>query len=811
MISAPPKTDLQCYHCGKNIDASPLYYEEKAFCCAGCQAVYQLLRDNALDDYYKFKERTAFENPFSGTQPDWGFLEDEKTLVKLLAFRSPSFAKAILQIPQIHCISCVWLLENLYKILPGVIKSEVNFGRKEITVSFNPNVATLRQIVEKLSRLGYCPLINLEATEKKMPAPLVDSRLLTQLGVAGFCFGNIMIFSFPEYVSLGGMAREYKYLFNSLNFLLSLPVLFYSAKDYFSAALKGLRQKIVKIEVPLALGIALMFIRSLVDILWRDGAGYFDSMAGLVFLLLVGKFFQQRTYANLSFDRDYKSYFPLGVLTLREGKECSTTIDSLQVGDKILVRNQELIPADSVLLKGQAFIDYSFVTGESEPTPVSPGELIYAGGRQCGQRIELEVVKPVAQSYLVQLWNQDSFNKKEDATQSYLLDKIAHKFTLTILALSLLSALYWLAKQEPSLALNAATAVLIIACPCALALSVPFVYGHILRILGRHQFYLKNSLVIEKITQADTIVFDKTGTLTTLKKGEITLHPTKGYISENLLSLIKSVTLHSSHPLSQEIQRQLAAYPAQSLDFFEEKVGKGLRAKIGGQQIKMGSQEWVSADQGQNVTQEAAIRVYFSAPPEAEGYFELQNNLRPGLEKMLKKLSDKFQLYLLSGDKAQDREWLKTFFPRPGQMLFLQKPIDKLNFIKRLEEKENKKVIMLGDGLNDAGALKQSHVGISVSEQIAQFTPASEAILAAGRLADLAELLQFVFTSKKVLRVCFVFSLLYNVTGLGYAVTGNASPLVAAILMPLSSITVVLLAAGLTHRYEKKYLKRQSP
>jgi Cu+-exporting ATPase len=474
-----------------------------------------------------------------------------------------------------------------------------------------------------------------------------------------------------------------------------------------------------------------------------------------------------------------------------------------------LVRNQELIPADSILLKGQAFIDYSFVTGESEPTPVSAGELIYAGGRQCGQRIELEVVKPVAQSYLVQLWNQESFNKKADATQSYLLDKIAHKFTLTILAISLFSALYWLFKQEPGVALNAATAVLIIACPCALALSVPFVYGHILRILGRYEFYLKNSLVIEKITQANTIVFDKTGTLTTLHKGEINIHTTKGSISENLLSLIKSVTLHSTHPLSQKIQRRLTVYPTRHLDFFEEKVGKGLWAKIGGQEIKMGSQEWVNAGQGKNDTQEAATRVYFSVGDEGEGYFELQNNLRPGLEKMLKKLSDKFQLYLLSGDKEQDREWLKAFFPAPGQMLFLQKPIDKLNFVKRLEENENKKVIMLGDGLNDAGALKQSHIGISVSEQIAQFTPASEAILAAGRLAHLPELLQFVFASKKVLRVCFVFSLLYNATGVGYAVTGNASPLIAAILMPLSSITVVLLAAGLTHRYEKKYLKRR--
>ncbi len=266
--------------------------------------------------------------------------------------------------------------------------------------------------------------------------------------------------------------------------------------------------------MPLALGMIALYGRSTYEILSQSGAGFMDSFAGLIFFLLLGKYFQQKTFNHISFERDYKSYFPISAtVKTADGKENSAALNKLNIGDTLILKNGEIIPADGILIKGEAKIDYAFVTGEAEPILKKSGEKIFAGGRLFGSSIESTLTRNVNQSYLTQLWNNDAFKNQHKSSISYLSERAGRYFTVVILVVSALAFLFWV-RTDFRKAINAATAVLIIACPCAVALSIPFTLGNLLRIFGRHQFYLKNTNVIEALGKIDAIVFDKTGTIT---------------------------------------------------------------------------------------------------------------------------------------------------------------------------------------------------------------------------------------------------------------------------------------------------------
>ncbi|MFY8009099.1 MAG: heavy metal translocating P-type ATPase, partial [Flavobacterium sp.] len=385
-----------------------------------------------------------------------------------------------LYIPHIHCSSCIWILENLQRLQPGIIASQVNFPNKKVRITYHPEKTNLKEIVELLCAIGYEPYISLENyTEGKK---IVDRTLIYKLGVAFFCFGNIMLLSFPEYFEVGEFwIEQYKGFFRWLIFALSLPAFIYSASGYYVAAWKSMKQGLLNIEIPIALGIVVMFIRSTVDIVFDFGQGFFDSMCGLIFFMLLGKLFQQKTYDFLSFERDYKSYFPIAITkVLPDGSEEAVQVYDIKKGDRLLIRNQELIPVDGILISEKASIDYSFVTGEAVPIEKKSGDKIFAGGKQLGKVIEMEVLFSVSQSYLTQLWSNDVFQKRVAQKHKSITDKISHYFTPALLLLSVVSFAYWVF-IDVSTAFNVFTAILIVACPCALALTAPFTLGNVLR------------------------------------------------------------------------------------------------------------------------------------------------------------------------------------------------------------------------------------------------------------------------------------------------------------------------------------------
>ena len=783
-----------CYHCGEKCENSNVSINEKYFCCSGCKLVYELLDENDMCMYYNLDEKPGASQKEKGGAFKYSYLDDETIVNHVIDFTDGKQSSVTFFIPEMHCSSCVWLLENLYRINTSIVSSKVNFLRKELSLTYVEEEITLRQVVELLSSIGYEPQIQLDSIDKKVKDESYKD-LYIKLGVAGFAFANIMLFSLPDYLAIQDpLQLEFVQFFGYLSFLLALPVLFYSSIDYFKSALNSFKQKMVNMDVPISMGILALFSRSTYEIIFLNTSGYMDSFTGLVFLLLLGKLFQKKTYESLSFDRDYKSFFPISVIRKKLETEEVIPIYNLNVGDRFLIKNNELIPADSVLIKGDALIDYSFVTGESQPVEKICGDMIYAGGKQAGGAIELDAVKEVSQSYLTQLWNNDTFTKKIESRMTTLSNRVSKYFTFIVLSIAFISAFYWISESW-ALAVNAFTAVLIIACPCALALSTPFTLGNTLRIFGRAKFYLKNISVIEALSKIETIVFDKTGTITQSQSAGVEYFDLNS-TNENDNVLIKSLVRHSTHPLSKSIYNHLSDVSFEPIFEFKEEKGLGVSATISGRTIKIGSNKFISAiNLNKNINQNTAT--FIQIDNQIKGYFVFKNKYRKGLKNIITTLKSKFDIFLLTGDNEGERENLKSIFESDNNLYFNQTPYAKLDFIKNIQDGGNN-VLMVGDGLNDAGALKQSFVGISIAEDSNVFSPACDGILESGNFDLLPKLIQFSKSSMRIIVVSFIISFLYNIAGLAFAIQGTLSPLIAAILMPLSSISVVVFTTGAT-------------
>lgn len=788
-----------CFHCGELCPSDKIAIGEKHFCCNGCKLVYELLDANDMCSYYDLEKAPGISPKEAGFSVKFEYLDDSDVQRKLINFTDGEKSTVLFYVPSMHCASCVWLLESLYRLDPGITHSSVNFLKKELSLTFNSSRTSLRKVVELLASIGYEPEINLHSLDKKAEQNS-SKELYIKIGVAGFCFANIMLLSFPEYLTgSGSVDPGLQKFFGVLNIALALPVFFYSARGYFVSALQGWKQKHINMDVPISLGIIALFARSVFEIVSGVGAGYMDSFAGLVFLLLIGKLFERKTYDTLSFERDYKSYFPVSVTVKTEKGEKTVPLEKLNVKDRIIIRNQELIPADAVLINGKAFIDYSFVTGESIPVEKKSGDIVFAGGKQIGSAIELDVIKEVNQSYLTQLWNDETFSKEHQTRLVTLANSVSKYFTLIVLSLAAISAGYWL-RIDWRLAMNAFTAVLIVACPCALALSTPFTLGNTLRIFGRNKFYLKNTSVIEALAKITAVVFDKTGTITHSNKSTVRFHPmTNNGLEPRVAQMAMSVAAQSSHPLSQIVARHLSAGPKLGVDDFAEFPGEGIKARIDSVEIKLGSASFVGTDSLSNARSTA---VYLKVNNKTLGYFDIQNVYREKLLETVERLKTRFDIHLITGDSEKEKPALLKYFKSAKNMLFRQMPADKLNYIKHLQTAHH--VLMIGDGLNDAGALKKSDVGVSIAEDINSFSPASDAILEAGAFHLLPEFISFSSLAMKIIIASFVISFLYNIIGLSYAMSGSLSPLVAAILMPLSSITVILFTTGMTTLFAKR-------
>lgn len=769
-------TETICAYCESVCDSDIVHLNNQHYCCYGCATLSDVvarMKHAPVDIALKYKQ-----------------LDLPESFNELVDYQNDKLYKIAISLPAIHCSSCIELLEDLPSFMNGVLSCHVNFEQRRCTVSIRKNVP-LSAVAQLLDDIGYPPQISV--SQKRNDAEKAINRTnLLKLALAGFCFGNIMLFSLPHYFGLGVTNQLFfTRLFSVLSMVLSLPVVAYAGRDYLTSAYKALSAGKLHINVPIAIGILSLFGWSFYEILSGAGIGYLDSLAGLIFFLLIGKWFQHKVYDHVSYHRNVQDFIPLVVRKLVHQQEEWVRIDSLEKGDIVRVKNEEIIPVNGILLKGIGRVDYAFITGESVPEPVQHLGAVYAGGCQESGELDIQLSEKPS---IEKLWSTWSTNSEVKEFRNSWLDAISHYFTLGVLAIALVAGAVW-GFIDMSRAIFVFSAVLIVACPCALALSAPFTYGNILRVFSKNNFFLKNANAIFTLGEIQHIVLDKTGTMT--EKEALLVSFEGGELTAMDKQLIAAVTNQSTHPLSSIITHYLKGVDFLPTLHFKEEQGKGVEATVGGKFIKIGSSSWLNAADTSKATS-----VYVSIDEELIGHFRIQAKYRTGLETILNRLSTMVSLSVLSGDTDGEKSALHHLFPGFKMLKFKLKPAQKAQLISELQTQE--KVMMIGDGLNDSAAIQRGDMGVALTENLNGFYPGSDAVLLSDSFEQLPEMVALAKYAKKIVRWSFLFSLMYNVTGVGFAVLGLLTPVIAAILMPLSSISVVLLVTVLVRLKSQK-------
>jgi P-type Cu+ transporter len=763
----------KCYHCGDDI-TDLISFDKYSFCCYACKNVYEILKTNKLTDFYQYNQY-AGRKVNSDYKMDYSYLSSEDVLKKLLVFKNEKQAHLYIKLPAIHCSSCIWLLENLKRLNTGIIATEVNFSEKKLFLIYQPSITNLAEVAELLEKIGYKPVFEEISENEKIEKNKSLNDLYLRLAVAGFAFGNIMLMTFPDYIDSGFKNSEFFKFFPFLCLLLSIPVLLYSAMPYFKSAFYSLKELKINIDLPISMGIIALFLQSLFDIFLYSKFGYLDSFSAFVFFLLIGRIFQEKSYEHLSFEKNFKSFFPLSVQRKVIEKYEDVLLESLEKGDVIKVRNNEIIPADSVCLDENINVDYSFVTGESELQVLVAGENVFAGGKLLGKSAHFLIQRAFNKSHLVKIWN-NATEKKGNRSITYA-DQLSFYFTVLVTIIAFIAFLDNISSGLDE-AVNRFLAVIIVACPCAIALTSPFTFGTVMAILARIRVFIKNTDVLENLSRVDALVFDKTGTLSDKKRNDV-----EEKLFENINKEELALVLNESiHPLSQSILKILPNAKG-SLLSFTEIAGKGIDSLTADHSYLIGSADFLGIE-------DLGFSVYIQVNGKLKAAYKIKEKFRNNLMNVFSNLSKDYKLYLLSGDKKREKSEVYNFFPDHGNIYFEQNPKAKYNLIKQIKSKSI--TAMFGDGINDSAALNEADVGIAVVDDFYQFSPSADVIIEACELSRFNKILAFIKSSKSTIVSSFIISILYNILGIYFAYTGQLEPVVCAIIMPISSVSVIL-------------------
>ena len=807
--SLQTQSQAGCAHCGA--PTASILVGDNRFCCQGCSQVFSILRENNLLGFYEISDNQV-ESLRDRPQGDYSYC-DTDWFRKLFVREAGEGRYSIrLKLPAIHCAACVWLLEKLPEMLPGVTGARINYLRKEMVLTAE-QALPLSRLVSFVADLGYVPDFGPESRRSRALTSY-DKSLLKRMALAAFGFGNAMLFSLPEYFSTRvevGFART----FIAINIVLSTAVLIYSAGEFFVNAFRALKKRKIILDLPISAGILAMFGRSIAEIATGTSAGYFDTFAGLIFFLLLGRYVQSRSYEWLNFERDNLLFLPLAVRVRKGDDEVIMPVSGLANGDILKLRNGEISPTRCRLVSESAQADYAFITGESLPVTLSRGDTFETGGKLIGRAAELEVLEPVNQARLNRIWENSAETAGSEAAipESNFAERVLPYFTAIVISIAVGSLLYWL-PSDSSRAWNAFSAVLVITCPCALAMAKPFSFFTVQSALARAGLFLKSAATVERFFHLRNIVFDKTGTLTNPGQYDIRFHASASALSETDKTLIARVAQHSSHPLSAAVATHLGRQNADAVTEFREEPGAGIRGICDGSRtdahrvrrepgtsvstgnlVILGSARWIEKN---GVVVAGMPPVEFSTQVHAAingrylGFFAIGNELRPGLAETVTALAPQHQLALLSGDSDRERARFAALFGEKVPLHFSASPEQKAEIIRKYRTSGS--TMMIGDGLNDAYALGEADIGVAIAEKNSNFSPASDAILSAGAFTKLPALIGMAGQARKTAITAYTISFLYNAVGVSVAVAGNLTPLFCAVLMPLSSLSVIALA-----------------
>jgi Cu2+-exporting ATPase len=786
-----------CRHCGEPVPGGPPARGlAPGFCCGGCVAAWTLLREAGLEAYYELPERRAAAVRPSGR----GFREfDHAAFHALHVRRLPGgLAAAELYLEGVHCASCVWLVERVPLMLDGVRRTELDVQRSIVRLEWDPSALPLSEIARRLDALGYRPHPfrggRVEALRRAE-----DRAMVARIGVAGAIAGNVMMVAVALYAGwFGGMERGMERYLRWVSLLLVTPAMVWPARVFFRGAWQALRNRTLHMDVPVALALAAGYLRGAINTLADAGPIYFDGVATLIFLLLVGRFLQQRAQRAAADSAELLHALTPAVARVREGGDVrETPVEALLPGMVLELRPGDTLAADGRVIEGRSELDRSLLTGETRPEPVAPGTRVFAGTVNRGAPLAVRVERAGEESRVGRLMREVERAAARRAPVVRLADRLSGPFVGTVLALAVLTFALW-ARTDASAALDHAIALLVVTCPCALALATPLAVTVAIGQAARRGILVKGGDALETLARPALLLLDKTGTLT---EGRATLARWDG--PDEARALVLALERHAQHPVARGFREAWPEVAVPEAVGLVHTPGGGLEAMVEGRRVVVGAPAFVSAriggappapgpsDEGPDT---ALTPVWVAVDGRVAGRAAFGDPLRADATAALVALRARgFRTRILSGDDPSVVARVAAALGfAPGEARGGVSPERKLAAVEAAVARGP--VIMVGDGVNDAAAIARASVGVGMRGGAEACLAAADVFLAREGVAPLAELARGARRAMDVIRLNVAISIAYNLAGAALAVSGRIDPLIAAILMPWSSLTVVLIS-----------------
>lgn len=791
-LAEPTVTSTHCHHCG--LVVPPGLVEPEAthqFCCSGCRTAWKIIHEAGLERYYAFSDRRGEAVSATGRS----FEEFDHTAFESLYVRTrpDGLRVAELYLEGVHCASCVWLVERVPLAIPGCAEATLDVTRSLAQVAWDPQRTTLSAVARFVDSLGYRPHpyrgIRVEAVRRAE-----DRAMLVRVGVAGALAGNVMMVAAALYAGwFGGMdAATTRYL-RWVSLLLTTPVVLWPGRVFFQGALAALRARTLHMDVPIALALGAGFLRGALNTFTDTGPIYFDGVATLIFLLLVGRWLQQRAQRNAADAAELlHSLSPLtGRLVDDQGRIREVPVEALMPGMIVEVRAGDTFPADGRVIAGHSHVDTSLLTGESRPQPVGQQDPVYAGTLNQSASLRIEVEETGESSRVGRIMREVEAGARRRAPVVLTADRLAGHFTALVLVLAAVTWLLW-RRIDPGAALDHAIALLIVTCPCALALATPLAMTAAIGRAARAGILIKGGDAIEILARPGPLVLDKTGTLTF---GQTRLLSWSG--PDWARPLVLALESHSNHPLAAGFLEAWEDIPVPEAGAVTQVLGSGVEGTVDGREVRVGSASFVlgrAADPSGLLSRRdpTLTPVAVSVDGLVVGLAEFGDQVRPEAAGILDQFrASGWRMEVMSGDAPEVVSAVGGALGfNPEQLQGGMAPEAKLAAIEARASRGS--VVMVGDGVNDAAAIARASVGIAVRGGAEASLAAADVYLVRPGLRPLADLMEGARRTLKVIRRNIGFSLVYNLAGVALAMSGRIDPLLAAILMPASSITVVL-------------------
>jgi P-type Cu2+ transporter len=785
--------EVACSHCGLPVPSG--FVESGAsnqFCCAGCRAAWAILHEHGLERYYALPDRR--DQPVRSTGRRYDDF-DHQAFRNLYVVSTPAGTMRVeLYLEGVHCGSCVWLVERVPLVVPGVVRAELDVRRSLATVEWDPQATSLSSIARALDALGY-PAHPFRGMAREQHRRREDRAMLVRIGVAGALSVNVMLASVALYSGWwSGMEVQYARFFRWIALVLTVPALLWPGRVFFTSAFAALRTRTLHMDLPIAIALGGAFARGAINTVSDAGPVYFDGVAMLVFLLLCGRYLQlrgQRAAADSA-----ELLFSLTPTSARvfeaNGEVREVPAAGLIPGDVIDVRAGDTIPADGVVKSGVSALNVALLTGESRPLPAHPGDVVYAGTLNLEAPLHVSVTQAGEDSRLAQLVRQVAEGSRRRAPVVLLADRLAGWFTAAVLALAV--GVLWLWMQvDPTRAVDNAIALLVVTCPCALALATPLAVTAAIGRAARRGILIKGGDALEQLARPATLILDKTGTIT---QGALSLVRFEG--PEWVKPLIIALESESSHPIANAFRQRFGLTVLPPVSGSRHVMGAGILGTVDHHDVIVGKPRFVASllgrDQEVSSRNDELSEVWIAVDGEVVARGWLGDAIRPDAAASIDVLKRAgWRIRIASGDAQHvvdsvARQMGIDLDSAAGDA----SPEDKLSIVRQASGQGP--VVMVGDGVNDAAAIAAASVGVGVHGGAEASLAAADVYLTREGLTPLVELVDGARRTMSVIRLGILLSLAYNLVGVGLAGLGLINPLVAAVMMPASSLTVLLVA-----------------